>query len=93
MNKNCSNCANAGRPAYDYPCNVCATGYNGDWTMWEKKEELVSNADRIRTMSDKELAHELALIAGWDREQYKKADRVGIEKFMLNWLRSAAEGK
>lgn len=51
----------------------------------------MTNADRIRTMSDEELAHELALIAGWDREQYKKANRIGIEKFMLNWLRSAAE--
>ena len=62
---------------------------NGERCKFEPK--VMTNADRIRTMSDEELAHELALIAGWDREQYKKANRIGIENFMLSWLRIAAE--
>ena len=81
MNKNCSNCANAGRPAYDYPCNVCATGYNGDWTMWEKKEELVTNADRIRAMSDEELAEYI----------YKHFNQDYDVETFLKWLREPRE--
>ena len=51
-----------------------------------------TNADRIRAMTDEELAHELALVAGWDREQYKKAKAIGIEKVILNILQQPAEG-
>lgn len=36
-------------------------------------DETPSNADRIRAMSDEELARELALIAEWDRKQLQKA--------------------
>ena len=53
-----------------------------------KREKRITNADRIRAMTDEELARELALIAGWDRKQYGKAKRIGIEKVMLDWLRS-----
>jgi hypothetical protein len=51
----------------------------------------ISNADRIRAMTDEELAHEFAMIAGWDREQYQKAKSIGIEKVMLDWLRQSAK--
>lgn len=54
--------------------------------FWER-----TNADRIRAMTDEELAHELALVAGWDREQYKKAKRIGIEKIILDILRQPCE--
>lgn len=54
-------------------------------------EHKPTNADRIRAMTDEELAHELALIAGWDREQYKKAKSIGIEKVMMDWLKQPAE--
>lgn len=50
-----------------------------------------TNADRIRAMSDEELAHELAMVAGWEREQYKKAKSIGIEKVMMDWLQQPAE--
>jgi hypothetical protein len=45
-----------------------------------------TNADRIRAMSDDELARELSLIAGWDRGQYRKAKLIGLEKVMLDYL-------
>ena len=51
-----------------------------------------THADRIRAMTDEELAHELALIAGWDRGQYKKAKSIGIDKVMMDWLKQPAEG-
>ena len=47
-------------------------------------------ADRIRAMSDEELAHELALVAGWDRKQYRRAKQIGLEKVMLEWLKQPA---
>jgi hypothetical protein len=50
-----------------------------------------TNADRIRAMSDEELAQELALVAGWDRQEYEKAKRIGIEKVMLDWLKQPTE--
>lgn len=87
MCKDCENCDH-------YPiCEWCAenTDFNfpeedgicqmamtvGDKTM----------GDKIRRMSDEELAHELALIAGWDRKEYAKAKVIGLEKVMLDWLR------
>jgi hypothetical protein len=51
-----------------------------------------TNADRIRAMSDNELAKELARVAGWDRRQYKKAKSIGVEKVMLEWLQQPAAG-
>lgn len=50
-----------------------------------------TNADKIRAMSDEELARELSLVAGWDRTQYIIAKRIGIEKVMLDWLREAVK--
>lgn len=52
----------------------------------------MTNADHIRCMSDKELAHELALVAGWDRSEYEKAKRIGIEKVMTDWLQKPYAG-
>ena len=53
----------------------------------------MSNADKIRSMTDEELAAELAEVAGWDRKQYKKAKQIGIKKVMLDWLQQSAEGE
>ena len=51
-----------------------------------------TNADRIRSMTDEELAHELALVAGWDRKQYEKAQSIGVEAVMLTWLQQPPKG-
>lgn len=58
-------------------------------TPTDKDTNVLTNADRIRAMSDEELAHELAMVAGWDREQYQKAQRIGLEKVMLDWLKQS----
>lgn len=57
-----------------------------------KVDRPQTNADRIRAMTDEELAHELALVAGWDRKQYEKAKSVGIEMVMLTWLQQPPKG-
>ena len=54
--------------------------------------DIITNADRIRAMSDKELARELALIAEWDRKQLQKAKSgPGLVEFMEHWLQQPAE--
>ena len=50
-------------------------------------------ADRIRSMTDDELAHELALIAKWDRKQFNKAVSIGLEKVVLDILQQRVEGE
>lgn len=64
-------------------CPVCGHKTNMPQTM----------ADLIRAMTDDELAHELALVAGWDRKQYKNAKHIGIEKVMLDWLQQPVKGR
>lgn len=55
-------------------------------------EQTLTNADRIRAMSDEELARELALIAEWDRKQLQKAKSgPGLVEFMEHWLQQPAE--
>jgi len=52
----------------------------------------MTNSERIRAMTDAELAKELALIAGWDRKEYNKCKRCpGVEAFMLQWLATCAD--
>ena len=54
--------------------------------------DIITNADRIRAMSDKDLARELALIAEWDRKQLQKAKSgPGLVEFMEHWLQQPAE--
>ena len=54
--------------------------------------ETMTNADRIRAMSDEELALELALVAEWDRKEFEKAKNgPGLVQFMLEWMRKPAE--
>ena len=54
--------------------------------------DIITNADRIRAMSDEELARELALIAEWDRKQLQKAKSgPGLVEFMEHWLQQPAE--
>ena len=51
----CSDCDYAGRPTYDFPCSRCDMTKGSPFCMWEH-EEAPTNADKIRDMSDEELA-------------------------------------
>ncbi len=88
MPKNCDNCK------YDIfrlcgeegktPCDDCYSG--NPPTKWEPGEnyEPQTNADRIRAMTDEELAVFIFDIA-WDGEYYHWMDA-------LKWLQQPAEG-
>ena len=53
-----------------------------------------TNADRIRSMTDEDLAKELAMIAEWDRKELAKAKRgPGLLEFMKDWLQHPEEGR
>ena len=82
--------------ATDLYCLDC-----GAWQKFATKDEIrlyqckkgpITNADRIRAMSDKDLARELALIAEWDRKQLQKAKSgPGLVEFMEHWLQQPAK--
>jgi uncharacterized paraquat-inducible protein A len=86
MEKDCPNCKFELYEADEIPCKDCGMD---DREYWQPKPQ--TNADRIRVMSDEELAKEFAMLAGWDRSEYEKAKRIGIEKVMLDWLKQPAE--
>lgn len=90
MRKNCVTCKHD--RLHNPICDECYNTSDAP-TKWEAAEyyEPDTNADRIRAMSDEELARELALVAGWDRHEYEKAKRIGTEKVMLDWLKQPTE--
>lgn len=91
MCKDCKKCAH-------YPiCEWCAENTDFKFPEEEGICDLVMTVGdetmggKFRRMPDKELAHELALVAGWDRKEYEKAKQIGIEKVMLDWLQQPVE--
>ena len=51
----------------------------------------MTNEERLKQMGTQELARELSLIAMWDREQLRKAQKgPGLEAFMEKWLQESA---
>jgi hypothetical protein len=51
----CDCCIYSGRPTYDYPCSKCDMVIGSLSCMWEY-EKILTNGDKIRDMSDEELA-------------------------------------
>ncbi len=47
----CELCAHSGTPPYKSPCHECF-----DFDKWAEREKTMTNADRIRSMSDEQLA-------------------------------------
>ena len=73
---NCSDCKNNGTQI----CSVCCS-YQGYPDRWEAKPK--TNADRIRAMSDEELARKFAEIE-------KEPNRWIAIQSWLEWLKSEA---
>lgn len=78
---------------YSYPsveCTNCGSGYRNykeagarTFTTSNRTSHRVTNAQRIRAMSDEELAEFLADMTG---------DKVGgVAKYLLDWLSQPAE--
>jgi hypothetical protein len=59
----------------------------------DNKVGCKTNADRIRAMSDEELAREFAAIAVWGRRNYARVKPIGMEKVMRDWLHLSVEAK
>ena len=93
----CNICKYAGRPIYKSPCSECK-----GFSKYEY-EKIQTNADRIRSMSDEELAKHLVDI-GLDCHLCAEHRRLDNEPFLrgekcdekcaehcLEWLRQPAE--
>ena len=106
MVESCTTCVYGGRPTYDYPCNECVkTVYLDDvvMSMYEREKPPVTNADRIRAMSDEELAkffHDHDMFDCSMCSEYESwmelSDTMCDEKcaeHCLKWLQQPWEGK
>ena len=98
----CETCDYANRPPYKSPCSECDKTIGSQFCCYEH-EEKPTNADRIRSMSDEELAEHLVNI-GWDCHLCAEHRRLGNEPLMrgekcdekcaehcLEWLKQPAE--
>ena len=84
--KGCNQCPGYEKCSVSYRGSACAA-LRSTYGL-DTDPEIVTNADRIRVMSDAKLALELALIAEWDRKELEKAKNgPGLVQFMLEWLR------
>lgn len=73
----CNICKSAGTPSYKSPCSECK-----GFSKYEYRK-LQTNADRIRAMSDEELAKEM--------RSHAFALATCSEKAWLEWLQQPAE--
>lgn len=94
-NKGCKTCKYEHRDIKDYPCSKCSHSYID-------KYEPKPNADRIRNMSDEELAEWIHNMCEFekDEEPYRSIYNLDTEREeeihdsygdLLKWLQSEAE--
>lgn len=90
----CETCDYANRPPYKSPCSECDKTMGSPFCCYEH-EEKPTNADRIRAMSDEELARFLAENE-WECETYNdcaKCPRMTDDGCvsLSKWLKQPAE--
>ena len=85
----CGNCIHKETAGSDYPCNIC-----NNVTHYEEPKPM-TNADRIRAMSDEELAKEKAVSVNCHlcllRKTCKDDDMESCYKLWLEWLQRDAQ--
>ena len=91
MIKNCINCRYSEVPLFAGPCNECKDEYS----KWE--ERVQTNADRIRAMSDEELAGlmfdlvaDCQFCPAKDRELYCLVSKETCRSAWCDWLKREA---
>lgn len=85
--KECDNCKHVMTDMESFPCNRCKRNTVDKWEPMPKK----TNADKIRSMSDEELAEYLYKMALASLTIVEVDSReIAIPK-LLNWLQSEAE--
>ncbi len=106
MTKSCTTCAHGGRPRANYPCNLCGLTMGRDEaipSMYAEKEDPMTNADRIRAMSDEEFAVYIARNRVADMSFVASIYGTGLpnqeelvkteSRTILEWLQLPWEGK
>lgn len=90
MKKDCNNCAHKDKHPHEQPCSLCTAKGDLPPTRWEPDGtdiSVLTNADRIRAMSDEELAKFLR----WDicpRVRGEKRMCSGwCDECVLEWLK------
>ena len=82
----CDNCSNQGKSMFDYPCFECT--HNRATDHWKP----ITNADRIRNMSDEELAEFLCEVYDDDESCGKFINGIVIPYYCENsikeWLQA-----
>lgn len=81
MNGDCNICINGKLPSYSASCVECG--------LLRKNYKPMTNADRIRGMTDEELAHFIAGQCGWYCD-FKDTEEEDYPK-ILDWLKSQVE--
>ena len=94
----CETCDYANRPPYKSPCSECDKTMGSPFCCYEH-EEKPTNADRIRAMSDEELADALqkfciAMVDCSDCPLYDfGCPKNSIFNYWIEWLQQPAEIK
>ena len=82
----CDNCGNQGKSMFDYPCFECT--HNRAKDHWKP----MTNADKIRNMSDEELADILfddcTIKMGLETCKYLDCDGHDCKKCVFEWLQA-----
>ena len=86
----CETCDYANRPPYKSPCSECDKTMGSPFCCYEH-EEKPTNADRIRAMSDEELAEIIACPKGLFDRMDCFDDNRDCKHCALEWLQHPAE--
>ena len=84
----CDTCVNAGTASYKYPCNCCDMIEGSSRCKYKK---VRTHADRIRAMSDEELAEIIACPKGLFDRMDCFDDNRDCKHCALEWLQHPAE--
>ena len=87
----CDCCIYAGRPTYDYSCSKCDLVIGSLSCMW-KYEITPTNGDKIRNMSDEELAKYLLSISTAECPFDWDCKTSTCLECWNNWLKQSVEG-
>jgi hypothetical protein len=102
MANSCETCKHYEVEAYDEPCVSCRFRDYDVPTKWENPFKQKTNADRIRAMSDEELARWISDMwhgfvskpwCDFRCQNCRGGDDYRCEKCALEWLKQPAEGE
>ena len=96
MANNCGNCKHREVAGYKEPCSSCRTTSGGTPTKWQQQHTTQTTADRIRAMSDEELAEVLGNLVhcgGCPMRGNCKVDNLPCNNVLIEWLKQPVEGE